>query len=87
MVFLITNVMNFLKHLNQFIMSTTHTKDSKTVRQDQIFLNKQEVANLLRCSVGTVNNLVSQGKLNPLGYNRIVIFNKQEVIDGLISRK
>jgi hypothetical protein len=68
-------------------MSTTHTKDSRTVRQDQIFLNKQEVANLLRCSVGTVNNLVSQGKLNPLGYNRIVIFNKQEVIDGLISRK
>jgi hypothetical protein len=68
-------------------MSTTHTKDSRTVKQDQIFLNKQEVANLLRCSVGTVNNLVSQGKLNPLGYNRIVIFNKQEVIDGLISRK
>ena len=68
-------------------MSTTHTKDSRTVKQDQIFLNKQEVANLLRCSVGTVNNLVSQVKLNPLGYNRIVIFNKQEVIDGLISRK
>ena len=68
-------------------MSTTHTKDSRTVKQDQIFLNKQEVANLLRCSVGTVNNLVSQGKLNPLGYNRIVICNKQEVIDGLISRK
>ena len=68
-------------------MSTTHTKDSRTVKQDQIFLNKQEVANLLRFSVGTVNNLVSQGKLNPLGYNRIVIFNKQEVIDGLISRK
>ena len=68
-------------------MSTTHKDDSRTVKQDQIFLNKQEVANLLRCSVGTVNNLVSQGKLNPLGYNRIVLFNKQEVIDGLISRK
>lgn len=68
-------------------MNTTHKDDIRTDKQDQIFLNKQEVANLLRCSVGTVNNLVSQGKLNPLGYNRIVIFNKQEVIDGLISRK
>jgi hypothetical protein len=87
MVFLITNVMNFLKHLNQFIMNTTQTKDSKTVTQHPTFLNRREVADLLRCSLGTIDNLVSQGKLNPLGYNRIVLFNKQEVIDGLISRK
>jgi len=79
--------MNFLKHLNQFIMNTTHTKDSKTVTQHPTFLNRREVADLLRCSLGTIDNLVSQGKLNPLGYNRIVLFNKQEVIDGLISRK
>ena len=68
-------------------MSTTHTKDSKTVTQHPTFLNRREVAELLRCSLGTIDNLVSQGKLNPLGYNRIVLFNKQEVIDGLISRK
>ena len=59
----------------------------KELKQDQIFLNKQEVANLLRCSVGTVNNLVSQGKLKKLGYNRLVLFNKQQVIDDLISSK
>ena len=87
MVFLITNVMNFLKHLNQFIMNTTQTTDSKAVTQHPTFLNRREVADLLRCSLGTIDNLVSQGKLNPLGYNRIVLFNKQEVIDGLISRK
>ena len=74
-------------HLNQLIMNTTHTKDSKTVTQHPTFLNRREVADLLRCSLGTIDNLVSQGKLNPLGYNRIVLFNKQEVIDGLISRK
>ena len=59
----------------------------KELKQDQIFLNKQEVANLLRCSVGTVNNLVSQGKLKKLGYNRLVLFKKQQVIDDLISSK
>lgn len=68
-------------------MAKKSPNDSISITEKSIFLNKQEVANLLRCSVGTVNNLVSQGKLNPLGYNRIVIFNKQEVIDGLISRK
>ena len=68
-------------------MANKSPNDSISITEKSIFLNKQEVANLLRCSVGTVNNLVSQGKLNPLGYNRILIFNKQEVIDGLISRK
>jgi|TARA_R110002153_G_scaffold81758_2_gene206822 hypothetical protein len=67
-------------------MNTLKTKDSKTVTQDQIFLNRREVADLLRCSLGTIDNLVSQGKLNPLGYNRIVLFSKEEVINGLISR-
>ena len=68
-------------------MAKKSPNDSISITDNPIFLNKQEVADLLRCSVGTVSNLVSQGKLNPLGYNRIVIFNKQEVIDGLISRK
>ena len=68
-------------------MSILKTPDSKAVTQDPTFLNRREVAELLRCSLGTIDNLVSQGKLNPLGYNRIVLFNKQEVIDGLISRK
>ena len=68
-------------------MSTTHTKDSKTVTQHPTFLNRREVADLLRCSLGTIDNLVSQGKLKKLGYNRLVLFNKQEVIDDLISSK
>ena len=82
--------MIFLKYsiaLKLIVMNTTQTKDSKAVTQHPTFLNRREVADLLRCSLGTIDNLVSQGKLNPLGYNRIVLFNKQEVIDGLISRK
>jgi len=59
----------------------------KELTQDQTFLNRREVADLLRCSLGTIDNLVSQGKLKKLGYNRIVLFNKQEVIDDLISSK
>jgi|TARA_R110000803_G_scaffold209022_1_gene278162 hypothetical protein len=67
-------------------MSTVKSNDSIAIAEDQIFINKEEAAHLLRCSVGTINNLVSQGKLKPLGYNRLVIFSKQEVIDGLIRR-
>jgi hypothetical protein len=59
----------------------------KELTQEQTFLNRREVADLLRCSLGTIDNLVSQGKLKKLGYNRIVLFNKQEVIDDLISSK
>jgi hypothetical protein len=55
----------------------------KELTQEQTFLNRREVAELLRCSLGTIDNLVSQGKLKKLGYNRIVLFNKQEVIDDL----
>ena len=59
----------------------------KELTQEQTFLNRREVADLLRCSLGTIDNLVSQGKLKKLGYNRIVLFNKQEVIDDLILSK
>jgi excisionase family DNA binding protein len=59
----------------------------KELTQEQTFLNRREVADLLRCSLGTIDNLVSQGKLKKLGYNRLVLFNKQEVIDDLISSK
>ena len=64
-------------------MKKLQTKDSKTVTQHPTFLNRREVADLLRCSLGTIDNLVSQRKLKPVGYNRIVLFNKQEVIDDL----
>ena len=59
----------------------------KELTQEQTFLNRREVAELLRCSLGTIDNLVSQGKLKKLGYNRLVLFDKQEVIDDLISSK
>ena len=50
------------------------------------FITKKEVALLLRCSVGTINNLMSQGKIHSYGFNRRVIFKKQEIIDSLIKR-
>ena len=59
----------------------------KELKQDTTFLNRREVADLLRCSLGTIDNLVKQGKLKKLGYNRIVLFNKQQVINDLILNK
>jgi excisionase family DNA binding protein len=60
--------------------------DSITIADNPIFLNKQEVADLLRCSLGTINNLIKQGKLVPYGVNRRVIFSKKEVLNALIRR-
>ena len=51
-----------------------------------LFITKKEVAELLRCSIGTVNNLMAQGKIHSYGYNRLVIFKKDEIINGLIKR-
>ena len=53
---------------------------------EHIFLKKPEVAELLRCSIGTVDNLIKQGKIHTYGFNRRVIFKKQEIIDSLIKR-
>ena len=54
--------------------------------EQHTYLTKKEVASLLRCSVGTIDNLMAQGKIHSYGYNRRVIFNRQEVIEGLIKR-
>ena len=51
-----------------------------------LFITKPEVAELLRCSIGTVNNLMAQGKIHSYGYNRLVIFRRDEIINGLIRR-
>lgn len=51
-----------------------------------MFITKKEVADLLRCSVGTIDNLMAQGKIHSYGYNRRVIFNRQEIIEGLVKR-
>ena len=53
---------------------------------EHTFLTKPEVAKLLRCSVGTIDNLMAQGKIHSYGFNRRVIFNRQEIIESLISR-
>ena len=55
-------------------------------QNEHIFLKKPEVAELLRCSIGTVDNLIKQGKIHTYGFNRRVIFKKQEIIDSLIRR-
>mgnify|MGYP003134548885 FL=1 len=60
--------------------------DSITITDNPIFLNKQEVADLLNCSLGTINNLMKQGKLPSYGINRRVIFDKQEVLNALVRR-
>jgi len=54
--------------------------------EEHTFITKKEVAHLLRCSIGTIDNLIAQGKIHTYGFNRRVIFNRQEVIDSLIRR-
>ena len=54
--------------------------------EDNIFITKKEVASLLCCSVGTIDNYIKKGYLHTYGFDRRVIFNRAEVIDSLIKR-
>ena len=73
--------------LQNFItMENKIQNDSISITDNPIFLNKQEVADLLNCSLGTINNLMKQGKLPSYGINRRVIFDKQEVLNALVRR-
>tara|TARA_R110000764_G_scaffold85680_2_gene166339 strand:- start:852 stop:1025 length:174 start_codon:yes stop_codon:yes gene_type:complete len=53
---------------------------------DQIFISKKEVASLLCCSVGTIDNYIKKGYIHTYGFDRRVIFDKAEVIASLIKR-
>jgi DNA-binding CsgD family transcriptional regulator len=54
--------------------------------EDNIFITKKEVAILLCCSIGTIDNYIKKGYLNTYGFDRRVIFNRAEVIASLIRR-
>ena len=53
---------------------------------DNIFITKKEVASLLCCSLGTIDNYIKKGYIHTYGFDRRVIFNREEVIDSLIKR-
>jgi excisionase family DNA binding protein len=53
---------------------------------NHIFITKKEVAELLRCSIGTIDGYMRKGYIHTYGYGRRVLFNKEEVINGLIKR-
>ena len=53
---------------------------------EHTFLTKQETANLLRVSLGTVDNYIKKGYLHTYGFDRRVIFNRAEIIASLIRR-
>ena len=54
--------------------------------QEHIFITKKETAELLRCSIGTIDGYMKKGYIHTYGYGRKVLFNKEEVINGLIKR-
>lgn len=54
--------------------------------EQHTFLTKKEVAELLRCSIGTIDGYMRKGYIHTYGYGRRVLFNKEEVINGLIKR-
>jgi len=51
-----------------------------------ILLTKKETAELLRCSIGTIDGYMRKGYIHSYGYGRKVLFKRSEVIDGLIKR-
>jgi excisionase family DNA binding protein len=55
-------------------------------KEPPLFLNKTEAAELLRCSVGTINNLIKAEKLTPYRFNRLIIFDRQEIIDAVMKK-
>jgi excisionase family DNA binding protein len=50
----------------------------------QRLLARQEAAEYLHCSEGTIDNLVTQGKLHPTRFTRFPLFDIQE-LDRLIE--
>ena len=51
-----------------------------------LFITKPQVAELLCCSIGTVDNYIKQGYIHTYGFNRKVIFKRNEIIESLIKR-
>ena len=56
-------------------------------KEQPIFLDTKETAELLRCSIGTINNLVKAEKIIPYRFNRKLIFDRQEIIDVVTNNK
>ena len=54
--------------------------------EQHTFITKKETALLLRCSIGSIDGYMRKGYLHTYGYGRKVLFNKQEVLEGLIKR-
>ena len=54
--------------------------------EDNIFITKKEVAILLCCSIGTIDNYIKKGYLHTYGFDRRVIFKRAEVINSLVKR-
>jgi len=50
------------------------------------FISKKQVAELLCCSVGTIDNYIKKGYIHTYGFDRRIIFDREEVITSLIKR-
>ena len=48
--------------------------------EQHTFINKSEVAMLLRCSIGTVDNYMKNGYIHSYGFGRKVLFKKEDII-------
>ena len=46
---------------------------------NHIFITKKEVAELLRCSIGTIDGYMRKGYIHTYGYGRRVLFNKEVI--------
>ena len=48
--------------------------------EQHTFITKPEVAMLLRCSIGTVDNYMKNGYIHSYGFGRKVLFKKEDII-------
>ena len=54
--------------------------------EQNTFITKKQVAELLCCSIGTIDNYIKKGYIHTYGFDRRVIFNREEVMASLIKR-
>ena len=48
-------------------------------RIEEVLLNKRELSEYLNCSMGTIDNLMKEGKINYIKIGKMVRFDKNDI--------
>ena len=47
--------------------------------EDRVLLTKKELSEYLNCSIGTIDNLMKEGKIKYIKLNKMVRFDKEDI--------